>query len=83
MFYYQFDWVGKDTFYLHCNGASNASFCWIVIYFNVKCLDKRFCCIFATSTGGFEHFSKKDIKGEIVIVLEGAVAPLADDDSEE
>ena len=30
-----------------------------------------------------EHFSKKDIKGEIVIVLEGAVAPSTDDDSEE
>jgi 16S rRNA (cytidine1402-2'-O)-methyltransferase len=30
-----------------------------------------------------EHFSKKDIKGEIVIVLEGALAPSAADDSDD
>ena len=30
-----------------------------------------------------EHFSKKEIKGEIVIVLEGTTEPSADDDSEE
>ena len=30
-----------------------------------------------------EHFSKKDIKGEIVIVLEGAVTTRPDDDDSE
>ena len=36
-----------------------------------------------TLTEVIEHFSKKEIKGEIVIVLEGANGALPDDDSEE